>query len=102
MKCLSSCQSICIPALRALKEVYGRPVTVLHFDAHIDTLDPNSYGSAWGDDVVSFTHGSPFWNAYTEGLINNGSVHAGLRPRLGGDSWADYDADDKLVSQDRD
>ena len=35
-----------------------------------------------------------FWLASTEGLIlNSSSVHAGLRTRLGGESYADYDAD---------
>ncbi|QSS51849.1 agmatine ureohydrolase [Histoplasma capsulatum var. duboisii H88] len=29
--------SITLPALRALHKIYGKPITVLHFDAHLDT-----------------------------------------------------------------
>ena len=29
--------SIALPALRALNKIYGRPIAVLHFDAHLDT-----------------------------------------------------------------
>jgi agmatinase len=37
-----------------------------------------------------------FWMAANEGLVRNGSsVHAGLRTRLSGDGWADYDDDDR-------
>lgn len=32
--------SIALPALRALKEVYGQPIAVVHFDAHLDTWHP--------------------------------------------------------------
>jgi agmatinase len=36
-----------------------------------------------------------FWMASNEGLILNGSsVHAGLRTRLSGPDWADYEDDD--------
>lgn len=36
------------------------------------------------------------WMASNEGLILNGSsVHAGLRTRLTGDEWDDYDDDDR-------
>jgi agmatinase len=37
-----------------------------------------------------------FWIASNEGLINNGSsVHAGLRTRLSGNDWTDYEDDDR-------
>lgn len=29
--------SIALPALRALNKIYGGPIAVLHFDAHLDT-----------------------------------------------------------------
>ncbi|RDA91490.1 hypothetical protein CP533_4563 [Ophiocordyceps camponoti-saundersi (nom. inval.)] len=87
--------SLALPALRAIKEIYGRPVRVLHFDAHLDTWDPHAYPSSWG--ATQFTHGSMFWMANNEGLLSNSSsspsVHAGLRTRLSGDSWADNDSD---------
>jgi agmatinase len=88
--------SIALPALRALKEIYGQPVAVVHFDAHLDTWHPAKYPSAWIDSndetpLSFFNHGSMFWLAATEGLIrNSSSVHAGLRTRLSGDDDADF------------
>lgn len=86
--------SIALPALRALEKVYGHPIAVLHFDAHLDTWLPNKYPSAWiGSDrsPSDFNHGSMFWMAGQEGLIANGSsVHAGLRTRLSGVDDEDY------------
>lgn len=71
---------------------------MLHFDAHLDTWHPGSYPSVWSTHPGSqddFTHGTMFWIAAEEGLIMNGSsVHAGLRTRLGGSSFADYESDD--------
>ncbi|KAG5989361.1 hypothetical protein E4U54_004353 [Claviceps lovelessii] len=87
--------SLSLPALRALHDVYGQPVRVLHFDAHLDTWDPAEYPSHWGS--THFNHGSMFWMAGQEGLLSNASsaksVHAGLRTRLSGNDWADHEAD---------
>ncbi|KAI9713888.1 MAG: hypothetical protein M1820_000618 [Bogoriella megaspora] len=80
--------SIALPALRALAKKHSQPISVVHFDAHLDTWHPAKYPSAWFDpqdpDTQSFfTHGTMFWMAANEGLIANGSsVHAGLRCRL--------------------
>jgi len=88
--------SIALPALRALTAVYGHPITVVHFDAHLDTWHPAKYPSVWvdpseEDPQSNFNHGSMFWMAAKEGLIANGSsVHAGLRTRLSGDEDEDY------------
>jgi agmatinase len=87
--------SIALAALRGLAEHYG-PVAVLHFDAHLDTWHPSKYPSPWPSDQAHFNHGSMFWMASNEGLILNGSsVHAGLRTRLSGDAWDDFDDDDR-------
>lgn len=89
--------SIALAALRALYLVYGQPITVLHFDAHLDTWNPANYPSTWFKSPAQsdFTHGSMFWLAVNEGLIaNSSSVHAGLRTRLSGDDYGDY-ADDE-------
>ena len=87
--------SIALPALRGLNKVYGGPIAVLHFDAHLDTWHPAKYPSAWPSKQAEFNHGSMFWIASNEGLILNGSsVHAGLRTRLSGQDWGDYDDDD--------
>ncbi|KKY24048.1 putative mitochondrial precursor [Diplodia seriata] len=88
--------SIALPALRALHQIHGRPIAVVHFDAHLDTWHPAKYPSAWidPDDASTqsfFNHGSMFWFASTEGLVANGSsVHAGLRTRLSGDDDTDW------------
>ncbi|POS76852.1 guanidinobutyrase [Diaporthe helianthi] len=89
--------SLALPALRALNKIYGRPLRVLHFDAHLDTWHPAKYPSSWLTDQVPFTHGSMFWLAGSEGLLVNDtarpSVHAGLRTRLSGDGWEDFEED---------
>ena len=86
--------SVALPALRALNKIYGGPVAVLHFDAHLDTWRPAKYPSAWPSAQSDFTHGSMFWIASNEGLILNGSsAHAGLRSRLTG--WDDYEDDER-------
>lgn len=85
--------SIALAALRALRRIHNTPITVLHFDAHLDTWHPMRYPSAWPSDQASFNHGSMFWLASREGLIaNSSSVHAGLRTRLSGpEDWDDDD-----------
>lgn len=82
---------VALAQLRMLSKIHGRAITVLHFDAHLDTWHPAAYPSAWLDDDVpieeqqsAFTHGTMYWLAWKEGLIANNSVHAGLRTRLGG------------------
>lgn len=86
--------SVALPALRALNKIYGGPIAVLHFDAHLDTWHPAKYSSAWPSAQSDFNHGSMFWIASNEGLIINGSsAHAGLRTRLLG--WDDYEDDER-------
>lgn len=89
--------SLSLPALRALNKYYGGKLRVLHFDAHLDTWHPAKYPSAWQSKQAHFNHGSMFWLAGNEGLLSNSSgspnVHAGLRTRLSGSDWADYDDD---------
>jgi agmatinase len=91
--------SIALPVLRALNHRYGEPISVLHFDAHLDTWAPSAYpGSAWDPEgeQQAFNHGSMFWLAGKEALIaRNSSVHAGLRARLTGEGWGDFEDDEK-------
>jgi guanidinobutyrase / D-arginase len=66
-----------LPILRSLHKVYG-PVSVVHFDAHLDTWPAVGYpgsNSAQGE----VTHGTFFWVAAREGLMSNNSIHAGIR-----------------------
>lgn len=100
--------SIGLPTLRALNKIYGN-VAVVHFDAHLDTWHPAKYPSAWFDpnnpnEQSFFTHGTMFWVAHNESLImENKSVHAGLRTRLSGigdnedddaQGWTRFSTDD--------
>lgn len=99
--------SLALPALRALKKVYGREVRVIHFDAHLDTWHPDKYPSAWPSAQSHFNHGSMFWLAGQEGLLlfsnstssssssasQKKNIHAGLRTRLSGTSDSDFDDD---------
>ena len=88
--------SVALAALRALVKLHAAPLAVVHFDAHLDTWHPGKYPSAWSSPQSAFNHGSMFWLAASEGLIRNGSsVHAGLRTRLAGDDFGDYDDDDR-------
>src|SRR3984893_4810013 len=59
--------TIALPLLRATKAKHGT-LSVLHFDAHLDTWD--TYFGA------RFTHGTPFRRAFEEGLLSpNTSTH---------------------------
>lgn len=89
--------SIALPALRALRKIHGQPMALLHFDAHMDTLHPSSYPNLWDEGASGvFNHGSMFWMASQEGLLHNESnVHAGLRTRLTGADWSDFENDDQ-------
>jgi agmatinase len=93
--------SIALPALRALRKTHGQPISVVHFDAHLDTWHPAKYPSAWIDAHETnpqsfFNHGSMFWLAQNEGLLANDSlIHAGLRTRLSDDGAGDNDDDEK-------
>lgn len=85
--------SVALPALRALYQIYQKPITVLHFDAHLDTWNPARYASYWLSEQSRFNHGSFFHVASSEGLISNTtSAHAGLRTRLTGVDDSDYTA----------
>lgn len=63
---------ISYPLLIAHAEKYGKPLSLIHFDAHCDT---------WPDDQPdSLNHGSMFYKAVKEGLIDpEHSVQVGIR-----------------------
>ena len=66
--------TIALPLLRAMSAVHG-PVSVVHFDAHLDTWD-TYFGAA-------YTHGTPFRRASEEGLLDrSGCLHVGTRGSL--------------------
>ncbi len=74
--------TIAYPILKALHKKHG-PVTVIHFDAHLDTWD--TYFGA------PLTHGTPFRRASEDGFIDLAScMHVGIRGPL----YADTDLSD--------
>lgn len=68
--------TVVLPILRSLYRVYG-PVSVIHFDAHLDT-----WHSQRPTAQARITHGSFFYIAHEEGLLSNMSVHAGIRCKM--------------------
>ncbi|SFU76157.1 agmatinase [Pseudoduganella namucuonensis] len=63
---------ITYPLLQAHAEKYGKPLSLIHFDAHCDT---------WADDSPdSLNHGTMFHKAVKEGLVDPAtSVQVGIR-----------------------
>ncbi len=59
------------PLLRAHHRKHGKPLSLLHFDAHTDT---------WADDNDRIDHGTMFWWAAKNGLVDPAtSVQIGIR-----------------------
>jgi agmatinase len=85
--------SITLPHLRSLKKIYGK-IAVIHFDAHLDTWSPTGYPSFWSSNQSEFTHGSMLWMARNEELISDdANVHIGIRTRIAGTDWSDFNND---------
>lgn len=101
--------TITLPLLRSINRAYG-PVSVIHFDSHLDTCKPFGASPAslrriltrntgkpkvFGgspSEVASINHGTYFYHASQEGLLaNDSNIHAGIRTTLSGPS--DYDND---------
>jgi len=53
-------------------------VSVIHFDSHIDTWDPEVLGGGISH-YAGVNHGTFLHIAHEEGLIRNTSIHAGIR-----------------------
>lgn len=66
-----------LPALRSTYEHFG-PVSVIHFDSHLDTWDPSVLGGGLSH-YAGVNHGTFLHIAHEEGLILNSSWHAGIR-----------------------
>lgn len=63
---------ITLPLLRALRKRLGQRLGLLQFDAHLDTWETN-FGQR-------FAHGSVFYHAITEGLVDPGRmIQVGIR-----------------------
>ncbi|KAK4949927.1 hypothetical protein LTR10_011769 [Elasticomyces elasticus] len=66
-----------LAALRSTISHWG-PVSVIHFDSHIDTWDPKVLGGGVSR-YAGLNHGTFLHIAHEEGLILNSSAHAGIR-----------------------
>ncbi|TFK53432.1 Arginase/deacetylase [Heliocybe sulcata] len=85
--------TITLPLLRGVADIYG-PVSVIHFDSHLDTGNPNKRPGPWlPGEEVPVTHGTYFYYAHEEGLLapNNSNIHVGIRSALG--DWDNYKND---------
>jgi len=82
--------TITLPLLRSVTREYG-PISVIHFDSHLDTWKPKVFGGA-PSKQASINHGTYFYHAAQEGLLaNDSNIHAGIRTTLSGPS--DYEND---------
>lgn len=71
---------ITLPLLRALAKRLGRPVGLVHFDAHVDTW-PDNFGQVYG-------HGSVFFHAINEGIVDPARmVQIGIRSPVQREVW---------------
>jgi len=79
--CIGGDHSISLPILRALARRHG-PLGLVQFDSHIDTWE--------GDFGSKLFHGSPFYYAVQEGLVDpRRFVQVGIRgPMYGPDDFA--------------
>ncbi|KAJ9230305.1 hypothetical protein DTO166G5_7387 [Paecilomyces variotii] len=66
-----------LSALRSTYEKWG-PVSVVHFDSHIDTWNPEVLGGGISH-YAGVNHGTFLHIAHEEGLISNSSLHVGIR-----------------------
>ncbi|EPT03647.1 hypothetical protein FOMPIDRAFT_1158428 [Fomitopsis schrenkii] len=82
------------PLLRGVHDIYG-PVSVIHFDSHLDTKKPSLMPNGpWEPgEEIPVSHGSYFYYAHKEGLLapDNKNIHVGIRSPMG--SWKDYEND---------
>ena len=66
-----------LPALRSTHAHWGA-VSVIHFDSHIDTWNPDVLGGGLSH-YAGVNHGTFLHIAHEEGLVLNSSAHAGIR-----------------------
>ena len=70
--CMGGDHTITLSLLRALRKKHKKPLSIVHFDAHVDTWDDN-FGATYG-------HCSPFYYAAQANYINpRRSVQVGIR-----------------------
>ena len=71
---------ITLPLLRTLSRRLGKPLALVHFDAHVDTW-PDNFGQA-------YAHGSVFYHAIEERLVDpHRMIQIGIRSSVQRDVW---------------
>ena len=75
--------SITLPLLRALSKFHGTKLSLIHFDAHLDT-----YPAAWG---CEYHHGAFLRHVVEEGLVDSKQcLQVGIRGPLAGSDDLDF------------
>lgn len=70
--------TVTFSALRSVSEVHG-PVSVIHFDSHIDTWDPIALGGNISS-YANLNHGTFLHFAHEKGyLVDDANMHVGVR-----------------------
>lgn len=95
--------TITLPAIKAAFENFG-PITVIHFDSHLDTWNPYYFGGNV-TDYQSVNHGTYLHWAHEKGLLTNSSIHAAIRGPYPGPRDVKHDIDcgfDRILARDID
>lgn len=95
--------TITLPAIKAAYENFG-PITVIHFDSHLDTWNPYYFGGNV-TDYQSVNHGTYLHWAHEKGLLTNLSIHAAIRGPYPGPRDVQHDIDcgfDRILARDID
>ena len=95
--------TITLPAIKAAYENFG-PITVIHFDSHLDTWNPYYFGGNV-TDYQSVNHGTYLHWAHEKGLLTNLSIHAAIRGPYPGPRDVQHDIDcgfDRVLARDID
>lgn len=95
--------TITLPAIKAAYENFG-PITVIHFDSHLDTWNPYYFGGNV-TDYQSVNHGTYLHWAHEKGLLTNSSIHAAIRGPYPGPRDVQHDIDcgfDRILARDID
>lgn len=95
--------TITLPAIKAAYENWG-PITVIHFDSHLDTWNPYYFGGNV-TEYQSINHGTYLHWAHEKGLLTDRSIHAAIRGPYPGAKDVEHDEEcgfDRILARDID
>lgn len=95
--------TITLPAIKAAYENYG-PVSVIHFDSHLDTWNPYYFGGNV-TEYQSVNHGTYLHWAHEKGLLSDTCIHAAIRGPYPGPKDVEHDVKcgfDRILARDID